>query len=506
VFEDMPGPIAEAVQAGDQKEICNLLSGLSEPQRRALARPALRYMREISAFDERASGLALVVLGTALPSELGRLPEYFPGLHAKAVVDVLRQRKAVDPSRWVDMLLAVRHWRVVRRLVREGMVPKPDHAAYTSLMVQYLAGGPYPYLKADSDLLQDEVWRIFEVEGGPQRSLATADSRYSRGRWGRALKQLSQEGLISRDRLLDATLSALGRDFSKYEAAWFSRFHQLMAPTLEESAARASEYAELLHSSTDTSLAVAMKELQRLCAAGQLDLSHLDGHTDSVLRGGPLGAARGLIRVLDQLARKGGPGQQIALAAAAGLGHQSVDIQEAALTLVLRTGDPGEPGLRAILMGLAPHTSSSVAVQLQPQLDVAVPVAAVAPQPGLEELRRQIAELPEKWAALAGLPDAVIALEAGQEPQAVTLDLARVPVLAGAEQIDQLDDLEQVIELAARVLEDASDPIEVELVMDGISRFSTARPSDFELRTGPLRKRLPQLARLRRPSVLRMSL
>ena len=40
-----------------------------------------------------------------------------------------------------------------------------------------------------------------------------------------------------RQRLLDASLAALARDFSTYRAGWFSRFHESLAPTDDERAA-----------------------------------------------------------------------------------------------------------------------------------------------------------------------------------------------------------------------------------------------------------------------------
>src|SRR6202035_4044581 len=60
--------------------------------------------------------------------------------------------------------------------------------------------------------------------------------------------------------------------------------------------------------------------------------------------------------------------------------------------------------------------------------------------------------------------------------------------------IGELDDL---IDVFAHVLEEPDDPMEVERVLDGISRLCDQRPDDFAARTGPLRKRaLDRLAKL----------
>ena len=76
-----------------------------------------------------------------------------------------------------------------------------------------------------------------------------------------AMRELATRGEIDRNRLLDASLEALARDFSQYRAGWFSRFHEYMEPNFEERAARTEHYLGLLASPIPPTVAFAVKAL-----------------------------------------------------------------------------------------------------------------------------------------------------------------------------------------------------------------------------------------------------
>ena len=68
------------------------------------------------------------------------------------------------------------NWPLVRRLVVSGVVDRPEGDAYTRSMVVGIGGvkgyqrleSVYEGLRADPELLDDELWRIFEVEVGAE--------------------------------------------------------------------------------------------------------------------------------------------------------------------------------------------------------------------------------------------------------------------------------------------------------------------------------------------------
>ncbi|MEO0905876.1 MAG: DUF6493 family protein, partial [Pseudomonadota bacterium] len=120
-------------------------------------------------------------------------------------------------------------------------------------------------------LLSRDVWRFFEVEGGGEFSLANHDKFAKQGTptWSDRLIGYAEAGKLDRQRLLDASLDALERDFGQYRAGWYSRFHTALAPTKEEISARAGRYLGLLSSSVPPTVSFALKFVQ---AADKSDL------------------------------------------------------------------------------------------------------------------------------------------------------------------------------------------------------------------------------------------
>src|SRR6201995_4374812 len=141
----------------------------------------------------------------------------------------------------------VEPWPMVRRLVRLGAIARPAVAQYTTRMPASLyhegwmngrpgqpgarvgpLSRPLDGLLADPGLLDDEVWRLFEVPGAA-RELAKCQ-----GTWEEALVTLSERGLLDRGRLLDACLAAFCQDFAPTQVGWYATFHDRMGPQAVE--------------------------------------------------------------------------------------------------------------------------------------------------------------------------------------------------------------------------------------------------------------------------------
>jgi len=89
-------------------------------------------------------------------------------------------------------------------------------------------GGLKAVLLDDPALLEHEIWRIFETELGPgavQLVTAAMQGAKVEATWEVALAQLAKEGIISRQRLLDASLDGLSRDLHDQRARWFAILH-----------------------------------------------------------------------------------------------------------------------------------------------------------------------------------------------------------------------------------------------------------------------------------------
>src|SRR5262249_28739655 len=123
----------------------------------------------------------------------------------------------------------------------------------------------------DPELLEREVWRLFEVEGNGEFSLAARD-KYSRNEatWEAGLVALAAEESLPRARLLDASLDALQRDFAQFRAGWFSRFHEALEPTIEERSERRERYLDLVSSKIPPTMSFALSALSKLDRVNRL--------------------------------------------------------------------------------------------------------------------------------------------------------------------------------------------------------------------------------------------
>ena len=191
-----------AADAEDEGAVRAVLADLSEADRTELIPIAREVMAaQMKKGIDAAGHLAPTILmayGTLPLSEIRRLgwrANHLP----RDLVDVLRQRSPERLVPIVDFLLddigGRGAWRVVRPLIRDGIVPRPDRPSYTLSMLMGTAYTSADQVMAeDPGLLEVEAWRLFEVEGGEETaspitrsSPATRGARCS-GIWRRATR------------------------------------------------------------------------------------------------------------------------------------------------------------------------------------------------------------------------------------------------------------------------------------------------------------------------------
>jgi hypothetical protein len=289
---------------------------------------------------------------------------------------------------------------VMRTLVREGLIEPPRNPGYILAMIHGLSkpkDSVLDGLRADPGLMDHEVWRLFEVEGGGETSLAAHD-KYTpeASSWSRALETLCREGQISRARLLDESLASLSRDFAPFRAAWFAHFHELLSPTPEERKEREGAYVGLLGSPVPTTVSFAIRALVQ---AGQLSDAHIE-RLSPALMSKAVSTVKGAIKLLPK------SGRGAALAAAA-LPHATRDGQAALLAFIEAT-KATEPHVAELVSAaedaLAPSLKRSpnssivraertTTAALNDSSNSSIPQAAVA---SVEELIELLAALLER--------------------------------------------------------------------------------------------------------------
>ena len=465
-----PEDLETAALDGDPARVVDLLAAASEADRQACGARMVRLRKEHGDWPALAGQsavndttlLALLGTGTAAQIRAGRRM-----YRHEAAGTVLRLRPGellVELAPWMLERLG---WPFVRGLVREGTIPRPPGDAYIVGMLDGFTDVP-ALLRGDPDLLDHEVWRLFEVEGTGDHSLADHDKYNPESKtWSRALLDLAGARL-DRDRLLDASLAALERDFPAFRAGWYSRFHEALGPSPDERAARADAYLRLLRSPVAPTVAFAMGALSAVQKAGRLDGGRLLAHVEPALTARAAGTAREGLRLIDRAVREdprlGAPARR---PAAAALAHASPDVQKAALALFEDRLGP----LDAESVALLAERRDDVAASILPRLDALVGhPAGGGPAEGLDEAARD------------------------SRPARVASPVAENPDPFGAlEPVSPVDSVSDLVELLAGVLEREGPPESLELALDGVLRLCSDRPSDFGRLTKAVRVRSERL-------------
>ncbi|MEO0993650.1 MAG: DUF6493 family protein [Pseudomonadota bacterium] len=463
----------ELAQSTSAKSALARFAAVDEATRRKAAKPVLTLWKAHwqARFSTSAKApkppkirdmdaLRIALFATATPSELK--PYGFHVLPEEiALTDVIA---AMKPS-WIDRFVAnmVEDWpHLVQRVApvwRAGLCARPEGDSLILGYFSHISG--VPLSQDEAAFLTHDIWRFFEVEGSGEFSLAAVD-KYSpaEAQWGTVIVKLSVEGKLDRNRLLDASLDALERDFSQFRAGWYSRLHTALEPTLEEQAARTTRYLHLLASPIPPTVSFALKAVKALDKAGKMPTDALLGGISPALQARQKSTVTTALQLLAGAAKRAPDrAAEIARLAATALISETPDVQSKALDLVDRLGAAHDPEVTATL---AAHLGA-VAPSLQPRL--AAMVGETAPETGPVE------NPPEAAAPLS-------------------------PVLP-------VESMDAAISLFLEVLESCRDPIAVERAVDGIARFGAEACAAGD-KLSPVAKRSNQL--LDRPGDVELKL
>ncbi len=498
----MDDTLQRILETGDEDACADFFRGMPERERRGLAPlcrewPAALSQRPRDEHRALAGAARIARVCTASLTELRRIP-WYERPSTDRFFELLSDRRPEWLEKWALGLLENERywigWRLVRRLVRAGLVPKPDHPHYTLGIIDGVVGWPKPdapieaCLLADPELLEADIWKLFEVEGDGNCSLAMRDG--NRKPWQGALIALMDQGHLARERLHRCSLEAMERGFTSYHAKWFTAFYDATSPTPEEERAHAGAYLRLCGVGTDSVVSWAFGRAAAQARRRAYAPAALVRGVALVL----LARGKGLVkRALKLIVRtaKDAPGVRIeaAVIAAQALHHDAVDVQAAALTAIEALAPGDDPALAA---ALAPYVGT-VAPSLRgriarwtgggPRVSENIDETEADPEALTPALRRLYAV------------DDLLAQPVGERfaVPGARFDGTELPQLAHREPVTPILDLHELIDLTARVLEDAAGPDDVERVMDGLSRLCDQRPDDFEQRTAPLLKRARQL-------------
>ena len=153
-----------------------------------------------------------------------------------------------------------------------------DHdEQYLTALIALEPGLQLPLMRADRELREELVWGMLRQEGNRGVSLSASDRSASMGSeqtpgWSRTLAACVDEGLIDRDRLIDALLAMLAADLPSGRAGWYSRTLRVLSLTLDEAEARQATLCALMSAPVGATVTLALRHLSALARAGRLDV------------------------------------------------------------------------------------------------------------------------------------------------------------------------------------------------------------------------------------------
>lgn len=170
---------------------------------------------------------------------------------------------------------------------------------YLTALIGLEPGLQLPLMRADRELREELVWGMLRQEGNRGVSLSSSDRSASMGSertpgWSRTFEASVNEGLIERDRLLDALLEMLAADLPSARAGWYSRTLRLLAITIDEAEARQAVLCALMSSPVGATVTLAVGHLSALAKAGCLDLELFARSCEGALMGSKANALAAL--------------------------------------------------------------------------------------------------------------------------------------------------------------------------------------------------------------------
>ena len=248
-----------------------------------------------------------------------------------------RYRPAVNAKNLEKQLRGEHGWHYrhhIHRAVAAGLLPRPDTEEYLESLffgdLRQESNVILKHVEADPGMTP-HLLALFDREGTSDASFAAVE-KYCHDPalyWSTAFITLSQRGVYTRAQLLDKTLGTLACDWPQFKAGWFSRFHEMLAPTVDEMAAFAPRYLALCHSRIAPTVSLAVEAVTALYQAGAVAdeplCDALQPVVNSAVKGRVVSALELLGQVVKRSPERAHGASAIALHA---LAHTAADLQK----------------------------------------------------------------------------------------------------------------------------------------------------------------------------------
>lgn len=482
-----PTPLVARVLEGDIEGVMDVIDAMS-PTERTASRPSLdriafnrwNLCRE---WDKgranrlfRAIDLARFMCSADQPTT-----DYWMHVGVQDIAAFKQRYQPAISSQPIEKQLRGEHgWHYqhhVHRAVIAGLVERPQSEEYLDALFFGDLRGEFniilKYLEADP-ALPPYLLQLFEREGTSDGSFA-AREKYCHDpelHWSHAFITLSHRGDFSRTQLLDKTLGALSCDWPQFKSGWFSRFHEILAPTVAEMAPFVERYLALCYSRIAPTVSLAMDAIAQLYKANQVDEQQLCEALQPVIGSAVKGRVQAALDILGQMVKKSPhrAGQASAIALHA-LAHSAADVQKKTIACLQAWGLNAES--QAAVLGYRTYVAAVNQVALSKLLEAGAQNSRVNP----ETLFATAIAIP----AQEPLQLPAVSEPISKEVQASSTQistLSKISPLDPSRVLLPLTTLVDLIERIAYVFENPLDVDELERAAEALVRFAPVAQAD----------------------------
>ena len=446
---------------------------------------------------------------------------------------ILQARKPSWLSKWCSYILKefpATHWLTIYEIEKSGLCEVERDANFWMSMLCSLPNiaGMYENILAADERIRTQIWDMLadadvirmlsEPEqvahdlfrkrwrsGGNILAPKQIGSRKGTEVWHDTLLKLTSDGLIDRNRLIDYSFSLLvgtaerehKKTYYNVSAADFPiKFNRELVK--EQTPSYISQFTSLL-GATHKDVSTYASTVLTAMPSGALKVEEICSCIEPAFLNKNKEPADAALKLLDRLAKEQpSKGDEYGKALLAAFNHSSKDIHRKALALIKSTKVLNHESLLSefreridMLAGMERAEAERLLADYHNNGSTSQEVTRASTlAPAEVDLFARAGALDQKLRELARIDDTIEAIKTNQfidNPiNLENLDFPRLNPEAVLKPIDNLDDL---IYMFMKIWSGKSDAMELESVLDGVSRLCHERPPEFEAKTEALREK-----------------
>ena len=503
--------LKQLIQTGEAEQVVAFFNGMSEEERRSWSPQVVKLVKESDLSLPNAEGvfyfhdpegyrtailkLECAILATANMTEIRKgYKRIFPGLNEFSEKSVILAFESRKPDWIVEFVIDTMHydqpmnhqeiWYSYQSWLNAGVSPRLLDEAVVYRMIQAMANNG-PLMETIPEEFSQEFWFILEHQFRTPYWFTLCDTaEYSDRVFNKTFVRWTEEKRIDRRRLLDATLASLNFSYSDYEMRWYSNLYRMLQPNAEEKKDCERRYYELLGDRNSSTVALAFEMIMELEKEKQLDDKLFLESVFPIFGEKPKARSKKALQLAAKIAKRRTDLRATVLQTAlAGLQHREGDVQSEAVKILSQYLTSADSEAIGTIAELLPTLAATVRPQLHsilPQRNTTADTDASVNSGSQSTSTNEITDRAGKS------NDVRVANNIEITPRDFgPLDISRLETLAP---LTMPRDLDEMFDLAFRVLDCCDKYDEYERLLYGFALYYNTAIPDMKTKTSPIRK------------------